>query len=203
MNTFKKFGVGVIVVVLLSVSLAYSVYAQTSGGSNSTSQNTGGSNSSATTLPAKETTGGSQTGGQQPQGGSTAGGQTPTGGSTAGGSNASTGGSSGIVYIQNPLSSKFNSVGGLVQGALEIFSYVVVLFAVLMIVYVGLQFVLAQGEPKRLSELKDWLLWIVIGVAVVIGARIIVSVVINTLQATGTVSPGVIQNANNALQGRP
>lgn len=89
------------------------------------------------------------------------------------------------------------------NGALEIFSYIVVLFAVLMIIYVGLQFVLAQGNPKRLSELKGWLLWIVIGVAIVIGARIIVSVVINTLQATNTVSPGVIQNAQNALNGRP
>ena len=46
-----------------------------------------------------------------------------------------------------------------------------------------------------------WLLYIVIGVAIIIGARIIVEVVINTLQATGTVSPGVINNAHNALGG--
>mgnify|MGYP001608379131 CR=1 FL=1 len=108
---------------------------------------------------------------------------------------------SGTFYLQNPLDPKFNSVGGLVQGFLEIFSYLVVLLAVLMLIWVGLQFVLAQGKPERMKELKNWLLWIVIGVAIVIGARIIVTVVINTLEATGTVSPRVIENANNAIRG--
>jgi len=109
--------------------------------------------------------------------------------------------SSNVFYLQNPLSSKFNSVGGLVQGFLEIFSYIVVLFAVLALIWVGLKFVLAQGNPEEMKKLKDWLLWIVVGVAIVIGARIIVSVVINTLQATGTVNQNVIDNANNALNG--
>lgn len=108
---------------------------------------------------------------------------------------------SGTFHLQNPLDPKFNSVGSLVQGFLEIFSYLVVLLAVLMLIWVGLQFVLAQGKPDRMKELKNWLLWIVVGVAIVIGARIIVTVVINTLEATGTVSPGVIQNANNAIRG--
>lgn len=112
---------------------------------------------------------------------------------------ARTGGNT--FYLQNPLDPKFNSVGGLVQGALEIFSYLVIIFAVLMLIWVGLQFILAQGNPDKLKELKNWLLWIVVGVAIVIGARIIVSIVINTLQATGTVSPSVIQSAHNGLNG--
>jgi hypothetical protein len=45
-------------------------------------------------------------------------------------------------------------------------------------------------------------MWLVIGVAVVISARVIIQVVINTISATGTVSPTVIQSANDALQGR-
>lgn len=107
-----------------------------------------------------------------------------------------------LMTIQNPLSSKFNSVGSLVSGFAEIFSYLVVIFAVLALVWVGFQFILARGNGERMKELKNWLLYIVIGVAVVIGARIIISVVINTLSATGTVSPGVIQNAQNALQNK-
>jgi len=110
--------------------------------------------------------------------------------------------SSNTFFLQNPLDRRFDSVGGLVQGFLEILSYIVVLFAVLMLIWTGLQFILSQGKPEKMNELKERLLWIVVGVAIVIGARIIVSVVINTLSATGTVSPGVIQNANNALQGR-
>lgn len=111
--------------------------------------------------------------------------------------------STNTFYLQNPLSPQFNTVGGIVGGFLEIFSYIVILLAVLMLMWVGLQFILAQGNPERMNELKGWLFWIVIGVAVVIGARIIVTVVINTLNATGVVSPGVIQSANNAIRSSP
>ncbi|MDE1975077.1 MAG: TrbC/VirB2 family protein [Patescibacteria group bacterium] len=120
----------------------------------------------------------------------------------SGGSSLTTGaGGNKSFYLQNPLSDKFNTVGGIVNGFMEILSYLAVLFAVLMLVWVGLQFILAQGKPERMNELKKWLYYIVIGVAIVIGARIIVQTVINTLQATGTVSTGVINNANNALKG--
>lgn len=130
--------------------------------------------------------------------------QTPTPTPAPGTGTGSTGGAAqNMFYIQNPLNPRFNSVGGLINGFLEIFSYLVILFAVLMLIWVGLQFVLAQGKPDRMKELKNWLLWIVVGVAIVIGARIIVAVVINTLQATGVVNQGVIQNANNALRANP
>lgn len=107
--------------------------------------------------------------------------------------------SSSIIPLQNPLSNKFNSVGGLINGFMEIFTYVVVILAVLALIWVGFQFIMAQGNSDKLSELKTWLYYIVIGVAIVIGAKLIVSVVINTLEATGTVSPTVIQKANQAL----
>lgn len=101
-------------------------------------------------------------------------------------------------YIQSPL--KFNNVGELVNGVIEIFTYLVILLAVLMLIWVGFKFVLAQGNVEEMKKLKNMLLWIVVGVAVVIGARIIVKVVINTLEATG-VDKNVIQSANNALRG--
>jgi hypothetical protein len=103
----------------------------------------------------------------------------------------------GTFSLQNPL--QYTTVGGLVNGFLQIFSYVAVLFAVLMLIWVGLQFVLARGNPERMKVLKSWLLWIVIGAAIVIGARIIVSVVINTLGATGAVNQNIINSANNGL----
>ncbi|MGC9605581.1 MAG: pilin [Minisyncoccia bacterium] len=104
---------------------------------------------------------------------------------------------SGTFSLQNPL--QFTTVGDLINGFLQIFSYVAVLFAVLMLVWVGLQFVLARGNPERMKVLKNWLLWIVIGAAIVIGARIIVSVVINTLGSTGAVNQNILNSANNAL----
>ncbi len=105
----------------------------------------------------------------------------------------------GSFSLKNPLSDKFNSVGGLVSGFIEIFSYVAIIFAVLALVWVGFQFVLARGNPAKLTELKKWLLGIVIGVAIVIGARVIITIVINTLKATGTVDERVIQSANKGL----
>lgn len=102
----------------------------------------------------------------------------------------------GTFTLSNPL--KVDSVAGLVQNFVEIFSYVVIIIAVLLLIWVGLQFILARGDSAKMKELKEWLFWIVIGVAVVIGARVIVEIVINTLSATG-VDPNVINSARNAL----
>ena len=102
--------------------------------------------------------------------------------------------------LQNPLSSKFDSVGGLLQGFIEIFSYLIILFAVLALIWTGLQYVLARGNPDEMTRLSNQLLYIVIGVAVVIGARLIIEIVINTLSATGTINSNVINSAQNAIR---
>lgn len=101
--------------------------------------------------------------------------------------------------LQNPLKSNLNSVGAVVNKFLEIFTYIVVIFAVLAIIFVGFRFVLARGNTEELNKLKDWLMWIVIGVAIVIGARIIMQIVINTLSDTGVINQQVIQSAKNAV----
>lgn len=107
--------------------------------------------------------------------------------------------SNAIVPLKNPL--QVNSISGLLESFLEVASYLLVLFGVLMIIWVGFEFILARGNSIRISELKKQLLYVVIGLAVVIGARIIVSVVINTLQATGTLSPGVTNSIQKAASG--
>ncbi len=110
--------------------------------------------------------------------------------------------SSGRTFtLSNPLSG-VTSVGALVNKFVEILSYILIIFAVLMIVYTGLQFILARGNPEKMKEEGKRLGYILIGVALVIGARILVMVVINTLQATGTVTPQVINQANQAVQGK-
>lgn len=110
--------------------------------------------------------------------------------------------SSGTFTLQNPLSSKIDSVGGLVKSFIEIFSYVAILFAVLVLVYIGFSYILAsaKGNAAEIEKLHTWLWWTIVGVAVVISARVIVEIVINTLNATGTISPGVFNSTSNALQ---
>jgi len=109
-------------------------------------------------------------------------------------------GPSSSFTLQNPL--KVDSIGGLVKNFVEIFSYIAILFAVLVLIYIGFQYVIysAQGNSGKIKELHSWLLWTAVGVAVVIGARVIVEIIINTLGLTGTVSPGVIDSAKNALK---
>lgn len=104
--------------------------------------------------------------------------------------------------ISNPLDSKFNTVGALVDGFVTIFAYLVIILAVILIIWTGLQYILASGNPDKMKKASIQLGWLVIGIAIVIGARLIVHIVINTLQATGTVNQNVIQNANNALSGQ-
>ena len=105
---------------------------------------------------------------------------------------------SGTFTIQNPLSASNSTIGGIVQTAAQIFAYVVVLIGVLALIWTGLQYVLAQGNSEKLTKLKSQLLWIVVGIAIVIGARIIISVVINTLAASGVVNQNIINNAQDA-----
>lgn len=104
-----------------------------------------------------------------------------------------------IIPLANPLSSKFNTVGGLINSLMEIFSYVAVIIAVLALIWVGFQFIMAQGNSDRISELKTWFYYIIIGTAIILASRLIVSVVINTLESTGTVSPDVIQKIRQPL----
>ena len=111
-------------------------------------------------------------------------------------------GSSTMSYLSDPLSSKIKSVGDLVQTIAQIFAYIAVIIGVLALIWTGLQYVLAQGNSERIKELKSQLLWIVVGIAIVIGARIIIGIVINTLSATGTVDQNIINNAQNALNGQ-
>ncbi|MES2216026.1 MAG: TrbC/VirB2 family protein [Patescibacteria group bacterium] len=117
------------------------------------------------------------------------------------GNRGDTGGNTTTFTLQNPLKN-VTSVGGLVNKFVEIFSYLVIIFAVIAIVFTGLQLILARGNPEKMKEASTRLGYILIGVAIVIGARIMVAVIINTLEATGTVNQNVIQGANRALDGR-
>ncbi len=127
----------------------------------------------------------------------------PTGASAdvngvAGGGGAVNGVSAGNFGISNPLSG-VNSVSDLVQTFAQIFTYLVVLVGVLALIYTGFQYIMAQGNSAKITELRKQLLWIVVGIAIVIGARIIINVVISTLSATGAVNQNIINNAQNAM----
>ena len=141
-----------------------------------------------TTAPGTQTPAAPATGGQAPIAPAT-GGQAPVSKSTT-------------FTLQSPLDPKVTSIGGLVQTFIDVISYILILFAVLMLVYTGLQYILAQGNSERIKELHKKLLWIVVGVAIVIGARVIIEVVINTLSAAHVINSSTFNQVQSAATGK-
>jgi hypothetical protein len=66
----------------------------------------------------------------------------------------------------------------------EILGYAIMLggiFLTLMLVYVGFQFVMAQGNPEKVTAAKSMLLWTAIGGMLLLGAQAIALVITNTV----------------------
>jgi hypothetical protein len=111
--------------------------------------------------------------GGQPSGGAVGNGQ-PSGGAVAPG---------GVTLI-NPL----QGGGTLESFLLNILSFIVrigAIIVVLMMVFVGFKFVAARGDPTKITEARNMLLWTVIGALVLLGAEAIAKGIEATVQALG------------------
>lgn len=85
--------------------------------------------------------------------------------------------------IQNPL--RVDSIEEVILLVVDLAIYVGVAFAVLVLIFIGFKFVLAQGNPDKLKEAKMWFLWTVVGLAILISSKVIVEIVKNTLIEAG------------------
>ena len=92
--------------------------------------------------------------------------------------------------LQNPLNA--NSVQDVIYLAVDIAVYVGLAFAVLAIIFVGFKFIAAQGKPKELEDAKKWFLYIIIGLAILISAKVVVTIVKTTLVNSGVVVNGAL-----------
>ena len=57
------------------------------------------------------------------------------------------------------------------------------IIVVLMVVYVGYKFVVAQGEPGKISEARQMLLWTIVGALILLGAQAIALAIKATVDA--------------------
>jgi len=91
-----------------------------------------------------------------------------------------------IVKLDNPIAAKNISelLLSLVSLAISLGSIV----AVLMFIYIGFKFIMAQGSDSELKEAKQWFLYAVIGTALLVGSKVVVEVVKNTVLSTGLVN---------------
>ncbi len=95
---------------------------------------------------------------------------------------------SGDVHIPNPLKNGVNNFIDLVKLVLDtIIMPIASILVVVFIIYSGFKFVTAQGNPGKIAEAQQRLLWALIGAGVLLGAWGISQVIQNTV--TGLITP--------------
>jgi hypothetical protein len=100
------------------------------------------------------------------------------GSTNAGGGTGNTG---GATTLQNPL--KFNSLPALMDAILQAIVQIGAILLTFMLVWVGFLFVMAQGNPEKLSAARSALIWTLIGGLILLGAEAISKVVEATVQS--------------------
>ena len=89
----------------------------------------------------------------------------------------------GVNKLPNPISA--NSFQEFVKDVLGIVLQIGVPVAALALIYSGFLFVKAQGNADELQKAKDTFLWTVIGVAILLGAWVLATVIKGTISALG------------------
>lgn len=87
----------------------------------------------------------------------------------------------GLLKLTNPL--KWDTVGEVINGIMDAVLVLGGVVAVIMIILSGFKLILAQGNTDKISEAKNMFFWTVIGIAVLFGAKVITSVIQNTVNS--------------------
>ena len=95
-----------------------------------------------------------------------------------------------IITLDNPLGNKINNLPSFIYMILELAFQIGAIFSVLAIIYVGFLFVSARGDPEKLKTARTAFLYTVIGIAVLLGAVLIATVIQSTIS---NVSTGIYQ----------
>lgn len=85
--------------------------------------------------------------------------------------------------LVNPL--KVDSFCKLIVAVVNAVIIIGIPVAVLFIVWAGFKFVFAQGNPGELEKAKKNFFYVIIGLAIFVGASLIASVIVNTVQQLG------------------
>ena len=87
--------------------------------------------------------------------------------------------------LDNPINA--NNVKELLLSMVDLAIFLGSIIAIFVFIWVGFTFVMAQGKEAEITKAKDWFLYAVIGTAMLISSKIIVSVLQNTLISAGVV----------------
>lgn len=93
-------------------------------------------------------------------------------------------GSAPFPGLGNPI--KANSILEFINTALDVILQLAVPVAVIFIIWAGFLFVVARGNPAKLEIAKKAILYALIGVALIFGARYIAAILTTTLKEIGS-----------------
>lgn len=88
----------------------------------------------------------------------------------------------------NPV--KADSLTGLFDDVLSnVIIPVSIVIAVMFIIWAGLKFVMAQGKAGDIEKARQNLIYVLIGVALVVGAEVILDLLLNTVSEITNIAP--------------
>ena len=90
------------------------------------------------------------------------------------------------ITLDNPLGDKINDLPSFIYAILEVVFQIGAILSVLAIIYVGFLFVSARGDPEKLVTARKAFLYTIIGIAVLLGATLIASVIDSTVNDLST-----------------
>ena len=88
------------------------------------------------------------------------------------------------VTLINPLKSG-DSLESFLGNILDFVIRIGAIIVVLMLVYVGYLFVIAQGKEEKIREARQTLLWTLVGALILLGAKAISVAITETVKALG------------------
>src|SRR3989344_6787606 len=100
--------------------------------------------------------------------------------------NNSTKNNNTIITLDNPLVNRVNNLPSFIYMILDLAFQIGAIFSVLAIIYVGFLFVSARGDPEKLKTARTAFLYTVIGIAVLLGAVLIATVIQSTISNVST-----------------
>lgn len=91
----------------------------------------------------------------------------------------------GSVGIKNPLGDGNDNLFKMIDTIIDALLKLGAVLAVIAIIFAGFKFVTAGGDEGKLKTAKAILLYTVIGIVILLGARIISAVVVETVTSVG------------------
>lgn len=85
--------------------------------------------------------------------------------------------------IGNPIGT--DSIQGLVSAILDVIVAIGTPIAVVFLIFSGFKFVFARGNSSKLTEARETFIWTIVGIVILLGARLLSEVVKGTVEQLG------------------